>query len=356
MNNPGTIGCPRGEWSLATLGVGKPGEPRAKSDTQVGLAIGASLGNAICPSLAGWRTHVACGPGASACVSSPEKPVLSVRTPVHRCVEQPCLWQHERWNQPHRPLSWRWDATGGVSPAREWVRRGWWHRSSYSHTFCQYSFVSSLHLLETILKTKSSAELPLLRHGDPVLAGNLRSRPQALASSQGGGPGAVTLQSWSQQLEPRVRRYPRLKCWRTPAPVRSLPAAPLPPSWCCNWRLCPAQQRPPETLLSPCPHAWRPPHPRSSARNIGTAPGASAVQGPSTPALGGGKSRGYLRPPDPFATLFTASLPKDQFTGSPNYQVTSKPEFGIQMKEFISTLYSNSGSSLINSLMINLPN
>ena len=95
------------------------------------------------------------------------------------------------------------------------------------------------------------------------------------------------------------------------------------------------------------------PHPRSSARNIGT---ASAVQGPSTPALGGEKGQGYFRPPDPFATLPTASLPNDQFTTSPNYQVTSKPEFGIQMKELISTFYSNSGSSLISSLTINLPN
>lgn len=41
-------------------------------------------------------------------------------------------------------------------------------------------------------------------------------------------------------------------------------------------------------------------------------------------------------------------------TSSPHYQVTSI-EFGIQMKEFIFTFFSNSDSCLISSLMIDLP-
>jgi hypothetical protein len=42
-------------------------------------------------------------------------------------------------------------------------------------------------------------------------------------------------------------------------------------------------------------------------------------------------------------------------TSLPHYQVTCKPKFGIQMREFIFTFYSNSSSGLISSLMINLP-
>lgn len=62
-----------------------------------------------------------------------------------------------------------------------------------THTYFVNFFCVFSILIEAILSPKSSAELPMERHCEPVVAGNLRSCLWTLVPPQGAWPCALTL-------------------------------------------------------------------------------------------------------------------------------------------------------------------